>query len=340
MSVLYKSGSRDPSQASPSAAPSRTRLGLALSFVAAAAFGTSGSFGESLISSGWSPAGAVVVRISLAALILTIPALLSLRGQWSLLRRSVGLITTFGLVAVAFGQVAYFNAVSRLSVGVALLLEYLGVILVVLWLWLHHDQRPRRLTVFGAVAAMIGLAFVLNLTGSHRLDPIGVLWGLGAAVGLAMYFALAAKADEPLPPIALAWAAMIVAAVALYAAGAIGLVSLRTSSADVHFAGHQVMFLIPVIGLSVIAGAFAYVVSMESTRILGAKLASFVGLTEVLFAVLFAWILLGQLPGRLQVIGGLFIIGGVVLVRIDELGTGTPPVTLPGESIEQHVASR
>jgi hypothetical protein len=41
-------------------------------------------------------------------------------------------------VAVAGCQLAYFNAVQSLSVAVALLIEYSGVLLVVGWLWLRH----------------------------------------------------------------------------------------------------------------------------------------------------------------------------------------------------------
>ena len=54
-------------------------------------------------------------------------------------------------------------------------------------------------------------------------------------------------------------------------------------------------------------------------RILGSTVASFVGLTEVLFAVLFAWLLLGELPGLVQLAGGVLIISGVVAVRLGEL---------------------
>jgi drug/metabolite transporter (DMT)-like permease len=68
-----------------------------------------------------------------------------------------------------------------------------------------------------------------------------------------------------------------------------------------------------------------------AARALGSKVASFVSLTEVLFAVLWAWLLLGELPGAIQLLGGVLIVGGVVLVRLDELrghgprtGVGTP----------------
>ena len=44
-------------------------------------------------------------------------------------------------------------------------------------------------------------------------------------------------------------------------------------------------------------------------------MASFVGLTEVLFAVLWAWLLLGELPGLLQLVGGVILLAGVAAVQ-------------------------
>ena len=78
---------------------------------------------------------------------------------------------------------------------------------------------------------------------------------------------------------------------------------------------------VPVIGLATVAAALAYVLGIGAARRLGATVASFVGLTEVLFAVLFAWLLLGELPRPVQLLGGLVILAGVVMVKIDETGT-------------------
>jgi drug/metabolite transporter (DMT)-like permease len=305
--------------------------GLALAVVSAATFGTSGTFASSLIDAGWSPGAAVLTRISASALMLTVPALLQLRGRWALLRRGVGRMAAFGLVAVAGCQLFYFNAIERIPVGVALLLEYLGAILVVGWLWLRHGQRPRRLTVAGAVAAIAGLAMVLDLGGSARIDPIGVMWGLLAAVGLAIYFLLsAAEHEEPLPPVVMAWGGMCFGAAVLAALGWTGVLSMIAGASDVHFLHYQVRWIVPVLGLSLVAAAIAYVAGIGAARRLGAKLASFVGMSEVLFAVLFAWLLLGQLPSAIQLLGGVFILTGVALVRIDELHRPTPPAQQPG----------
>src|SRR4051795_7785708 len=131
-------------------------LGLTLALVSAATFGTSGTFARSLIDAGWSAGAAVAVRVGAAALLLAAPAVLGLRGRWHVARRSVGQVGLFGLLAVGGAQLGFFNAVQYLPVGVALLLEYSGIILVVLWMWARHGERPRRLTVAGAVAAVIG----------------------------------------------------------------------------------------------------------------------------------------------------------------------------------------
>jgi drug/metabolite transporter (DMT)-like permease len=302
--------------------------GLALGAGSAATFGSSGALGSSLLDAGWSPGGAVTVRILVAAAVLTGPALWQLRGRWSLLRRHGHTVAAYGLLAVAGCQLCYFNAVAHLTVGVALLLEYLGTILVVGWLWLRRGQAPRTLTVTGGCLAVIGLLLVLDLTGSQHISLLGVGWGLGAAVGLALYFLLSASDDQPLPPLVVAWGGMLVGGVALVALAAVGVLRVRTPLVDVTLVDHRVSWVVPVLGLSLVAAVVAYVAGIGAARLLGAKVASFVGLTEVVFAVLFAWVLLHQVPGTEQFVGGVLILGGIILVRADEL-TAKKPLTSP-----------
>jgi drug/metabolite transporter (DMT)-like permease len=302
-----------------------TRAGFGLALLSAATFGTSGTFAKSLIDAGWSPGAAVTIRISIAALVLAVPAILLLRGRWRVLRQNLTMVTAYGLIAIAGCQVFYFNAVQHLSVGVALLLEYMGVVLVVGWLWIRTGQAPRRLTIAGSVVALFGLVLVLNLIGETKIDLVGVLWGLGAAVGLAVFFLVSAKSDPELPPLAMASGGMTIGAITLVILGVVGALPMQANTDDVTLAGNSVSWLVPVLGLAIIAAALAYVVGIAAARNLGSKLASFVGLTEVLFAVFFAWLFLGELPTALQLVGGVLIVAGVALVRIDELRTPDLP---------------
>jgi drug/metabolite transporter (DMT)-like permease len=304
--------------------------GLWLALITAAAFGTSGTFASALVDTGWSPGAAVSLRLLGATAALLIPGLIALRGRWSLLRRNAGLIVAYGLVAMAACQLFYFNAVTTLSVGVALLLEYLAIVLVVLWLWVRHHQRPRRWTILGIVLSISGLLLVLDVTGGMRIDLDGVMWGLGAAVGLAVFFVLSAKDETGLPPIVLAASGMAVATVALLLAGLVGAMPLHFSSRQVMLGGAQLPWWTAIVALCLISTALAYCTGIAATRRLGSKVASFVGLTEVLFSVLFAWLMLGQLPMLVQLLGGALIIGGVVAVRYEELTRAAEaPVAVP-----------
>ncbi|MBY8873138.1 DMT family transporter [Micromonospora sp. PLK6-60] len=306
--------------------------GLLLALLSAVTFATSGTFARSLIDAGWSAEAIVVARVGIAAVVLLVPAALALRGRWHVLRRNLGAVTVFGLLGVATAQACFFNAVRYLPVGVALLLEYLGIILVVAWMWAMHGQRPRRLTVVGSVAALAGLAFVLDLTGAGRLDPVGVLWGLGAAVGLAGYFVLAGRVDEELPSVTMASGGMGVGAAVLAALGLLGVLPLEAEFGTVTFAGQRTSWLVPIAGLSLVAAVVAYLAGIAATRVLGSRLASFVGLTEVMFAVLIAWLFLAELPTAVQLLGGVLIVAGVALVRLDELrATPARPADEPAD---------
>lgn len=300
--------------------------GLGFALVSAATFGLSGSFASSLLVTGWSPGATVTARVALAALLLLPFAVRAVQGRrlpWARLSRTC---IAFGLLGVATAQLCFFQAVERLPVGVALLLEYSGALLVVGWLWLRHQQRPRRLTVAGAAVSVVGLLLVLDLVGDTSLDLLGVAWGLGAAVGLAAYFLLSAQQHDDLPPVLVACGGLLAGAVVLATAGATGVLAMRTSSADVVLLDASLPWYVPLVGLALFAGSIAYATGIAGARLLGAKVASFVGLTEVLFAVAFALVLLGQRLSPWQLLGGVAVVAGIALVRVDEL-RGAPAET-------------
>jgi drug/metabolite transporter (DMT)-like permease len=76
--------------------------------------------------------------------------------------------------------------------------------------------------------------------------------------------------------------------------------------------------------VALVAAVLPYVTGIAATRLLGSEAASFVGLTEVTFAVLFAWLLIGELPLPIQLAGGVLTVTGLVAVRYDELAAAVP----------------
>ncbi|MCV2392714.1 DMT family transporter [Actinotalea sp. M2MS4P-6] len=297
----------------PTAHGTRLASGLTFALVSSVSFGTSGTLARGLLDTGWSPGAATLVRVLVAALIVAPAGLIALRGQWRLLRANLGVVLLYGVLAVAGAQFCYFAAVQYMQVGPALLIEYTAPAAVVLWMWFRHRQRPTGLTIGGAALAGVGLLLVLNL---GAVSPAGVAWALGAMVGAATYFVL--SADTALPPLTLAGGGLLVGAATLGTLGAIGLLPMTASTADAVYNDRTVAFWVPVLALGVVSAAVAYTTGIAAARRLGSRLASFVALTEVLAAILAAWLVLGEVPRPIQLLGGILVVAGVVVVRLGE----------------------
>jgi drug/metabolite transporter (DMT)-like permease len=137
-------------------------------------------------------------------------------------------------------------------------------------------------------------------------------------VGAATYFVLSANEDNGLPPIVLAAGGLVLGAAALLVAGLVGVVDMSWSTRPVEYSDVTVAWWLPLLGLGVVTAAVAYVTGIAASRRLGSRLASFAALLEVLFALIFAWLLLGELPRAVQFLGGVLILAGVVVVKLGE----------------------
>jgi len=299
--------------------------GVPLALLASASFGLSGSLARGLMDLGWSAGAATTIRVSVAAVFLLVPGILSMRGRWHLLRKGAGIVVVYGVLAVASAQLCYFLAVARLDVGVALLVEYTAPIAVVLWLWIRRGNKPSRVTVIGAAIAAVGLVLLLNVIGGGSIDLVGVAWALGAMVGAAAYFVMGSDESNGLPPIALASGGVLVAAVVLISAALTGVLPFTMATGSVGFEGFSVPWWGVALVLGVVTAGISYVAGIAATRALGARLASFVSLTEVIAAAAFAWVLLGQTPMPIQLGGATLVLAGVIVVKLGERAEPAAP---------------
>jgi drug/metabolite transporter (DMT)-like permease len=312
---------------------SRTTSGIALATAGAASFAMSGPLAKGLIGAGWTAGAAVTVRVLIAAAVLAVPAAVTMRGRWHLVRSrsNLWLVVAYGLIAVAGCQLAYFNAVDHMQVGVALLIEFTCPVAVLGWMWWRHGQRPSRITGVGAALAIAGLVLVLDLTSGASADAVGLVWAFGAMICAAVYWILSADEGNGMPGIALAAGGMTFGGLGLLAAGLAGVIPLEASRRDVELAGTTVVWWLPLLLLGVVTAGLAYVLSIAGSRRLGSRLGSFVGLSEAVFGVVFAWLLLSETPRPVQLLGGALILLGVVGVKLGEprVDTAAPAGTAP-----------
>jgi drug/metabolite transporter (DMT)-like permease len=285
--------------------------GLVAAGISTLSFGTSGAFVKPLLEAGWSPAAAVTARALTAGAMLLPFVLVSLRCRWAALWRARWRVLGMGLIAVAFTQFAYFAAIRRIPVSTALLIEYLAPLILVGFTWATTRRTPHPTVLVGLVLAIGGLVLVVGPGSLRATDPLGLAIAFAASLGCAAYFVIAARPTDGVAPVALAGT---------------GLLPFTATFGDLPLFGARTPWWIPLLVVAVAGTAIAYATGITASGLLGSRLASFVGLLEVVFASLFAWLLLGERLTPLQLVGGVLILGGIAAVRADRSGeVGDPP---------------
>ncbi|RPK73204.1 Threonine/homoserine exporter RhtA [Streptomyces sp. ADI97-07] len=300
----------------------RRSAGLGLALASAFAFGGSGVAAKPLIEAGLDPLHVVWLRVTGAALIM-LPVAWQHRN---LVRERPALLAGFGLFAVAGVQAFYFASISRIPVGVALLVEYLAPALVLGWVRFVQRRPVTRAAAAGVVLAVGGLACVVEVWAGLSFDAVGLLLALGAACCQVGYFVLSdqgsqdaagggsADAGPPHPVGVIAYGLLVGAAVLTVVARPWGMdwMALGGSAA---MNGHQVPAWLLLGWIVLLATVLAYVTGVVSVRLLSPQVAGVVACLEAVIATVLAWVLLGEHLSMPQLVGGCIVLIGAFIAQ-------------------------
>ncbi|MFJ7960722.1 EamA family transporter [Streptomyces sp. NPDC096319] len=303
--------------------------GLGLALASAFAFGGSGVAAKPLIEAGLDPLHVVWLRVAGAALVL-------LPVAWrhrDLPRRKPALLVGFGLLAVAGVQAFYFASLSRIPVGVALLIEYLAPALVLGWVRFVQRRPVTRAAALGVVLAAGGLACVVQVWSGLSFDLLGLLLALAAACCQVGYFVLsdqgadgAEEAERADPVGVIAYGLLIGALVLTVVARPWGMDwGVLGGRADMNGTSVPAWLLLGWIVL--IATVLAYVTGVISVRKLSPQVAGVVACLEAVIATVLAWVLLGEHLGAPQIIGGAVVLVGAFIAQ------SSTPKAAPSEPV-------
>src|SRR4029450_5967156 len=139
-----------------------------------------------IIESGEVPAQRLTeVRTTGAFLLLFAFLVLARRQTLTVRRKELAMLVTFGVLGLALVQWFYFEAISRLDIGVALLIQYLAPVLVALWARFAYHEPVRRRIWASLALSILGIALLVQLWDGLTLDGLGVAAALGSALPFA-----------------------------------------------------------------------------------------------------------------------------------------------------------
>lgn len=290
-------------------------VGLGLALVSALAFGGSGVAAKPLIEAGLDPLHVVWLRVAGAALVML---LVAWRHRALVVQRPA-LLAGFGLLAVAGVQACYFAAISRIPVGVALLIEYLAPALVLGWVRFVQRRPVTRAAALGVVLAVGGLACVVEVWAGLSVDLVGLLLALAAACCQVGYFVLSDQGSDagdraPDPLGVIAYGLLVGALVLTVVARPWGMDwSVLGGSASMNGTSVPAWLLLGWIVL--IATVIAYVTGVLSVRRLSPQVAGVVACLEAVIATVLAWVLLGEHLSAPQIVGGAVVLVGAFIAQ-------------------------
>ncbi|MFJ9181387.1 EamA family transporter [Streptomyces sp. NPDC102360] len=293
-------------------------MGMGLALLSALAFGGSGVAAKPLIEAGLDPLHVVWLRVAGAALVM-LPV--AWRHRALVLRRPA-LLAGFGLLAVAGVQACYFAAISRIPVGVALLIEYLAPALVLGWVRFVQRKPVTRAAALGVVIAVAGLACVVEVWSGLGFDVLGLLLALGAACCQVGYFVLSdhggdaaeSGAEVPDPFGVIAYGLLIGAVLLTVIARPWGMDwSVLAGSASMD--GTAVPAWLLLCWIVLLATVVAYLTGVVSVRLLSPQVAGVVACLEAVVATVLAWVMLGEHLSGPQLFGGAMVLVGALIAQ-------------------------
>ncbi|MFG1704030.1 DMT family transporter [Nonomuraea sp. M3C6] len=291
--------------------------GLALAFVSSWCFAFSGPMAKYLITAGLAPIEAVWTRMAGAGLLLVVVLAVVKPRALRIPRSRLPFFGLYAVMAVAGVQSLYFIAITRLPVGIALLLEFMAPVMVVAWVRFVRKVRLARAAYIGAVVAVVGLGIVVEAWQGVRLDALGLLLGLLAGACCAGYFLMNDSFGDDVDPLGLiAWGLAGAAVVLIPFARPWDIPwAAFTVSATPAEGGQTLPVLAAYLWMVLIATVTAYILGVNAVRRLSAAVGATVASLEVIGGAVVAWALVGETLGGFQIVGGLIVLSGALLAQ-------------------------
>ena len=297
----------------------RPALGYAMVAVAATLFAVNGTVSKVILGSGIDSQQLTEVRCAGALIGLTLIAAATRPASLRIRRNELLLLVALGVAGLALVQWSYFFAIHRVEIGIALVIQFVGPILVALWARFAYGEHVRRRIWVALALALTGLVLMVEIWRAHRPNAAGLAAAALAAVTYAAYILLAERGVRRRDPISLsAWGFLfatifwsLLAPWWNFPGGRVGDdVSLLGNLASSHLPVWALMVWMVVLGTIV---PFALVVA--ALRHISATRAGITAMLEPVLAIVVAWAWLGESLNLTQLSGVAATLAGISLAQ-------------------------
>lgn len=246
----------------------------------------------------------VFLRYGIASLFYLLYIFIYKRSIFSMLVKIPLALPLMAGVSQAVSTYLYMSTVKSISAGLAAILFYTYIVWVAVWGFIFKKERLKMPGIAGIVLALIGLALVVGVSWG-KISTIGIIMGLASALASSGVVMAGNETLKQLEPVVASAFISLFTAVPLFLFGsATGTLQFQMSSAA----------WLAAIASAVISCNIALFTFMAGMKRVGSTIASVLCTAEPVTAVVFSALLLSQKMTPLQLLGGLVILIGAILV--------------------------
>jgi drug/metabolite transporter (DMT)-like permease len=222
-------------------------------------------------------------------------------------RTDLPLLALFGILGVLAVQLVYYEAIQRIPIGVALVIEYTAPLMILAY-WRVRGRHVGMVLWLAGLLTLVGCYFVVGAYDAQlrQVNALGAALAAGDAVILAAYFLLTEKLVKRHSN----WALLCVGFGA--AALAWSIVRPPWTLPWAMLSGELALY---VLGVVVIATVVPYLFSVAAVKLIPAARVGLTSTSEPVIAAVAAWLLIGQSLEPLQVIGGVIVVAGILVAQ-------------------------
>ena len=287
-----------------------TSLRAALLIVLAGTlWGSMGVFVRTFSSYGFSAMQIASMRLTVSALLFTVLMLCRDRRGFRIAVRDIPLFLGIGLGSVLFFTVCYFKAIGMMPLSIAAILLYTSPIWVTLMSVVFFREKLTLRRVLALLLAFGGCVLVSGLS-RGGLTPTGLLVGLCAGIGYALYSILGTVALRRYEPLTVTAYSFIISSVGSWffcrPAEILSLASARS----------PLPFILLVLTLSVVTAAAPYLCYTLGLKHTPASKAAILATVEPMVATLLGVVVFREQLSLSSALGIVLILSAIVLLNM------------------------
>jgi drug/metabolite transporter, DME family len=277
--------------------------------ISATLWGVIAIFVRNLANAGFTPMEIVTLRVIIASIMLGLIGAVKYRKEMKIEISDIRLFIGTGICSIVLFNWCYFTSIRQMNLSIAVILLYTAPAFVTVLSFLFLKEKMNTKKIISVAGTILGCVLIagFNVKDSASISIEGILTGLGAGFGYALYSIFGKFALKKYHTFTVTFYTFLIAAITLLPLTGIWYKGSLLLNTDILFYG---------LGLGIFPTVIAYLLYTKGLEKIDSSRASIIATVEPLVATLLSVFLYNESFGVIQFLGSVLILVSILQVNL------------------------